>query len=175
MVQEALHAKGLHVVRAALGSINKRCYAAEHDVDLARLENDRAFKETHRMKMVQYHTERNKHDPQWCLSEVLKAATDVSADVLVLSDLRTRADLAFFEAHDEARNLVSVRITASDEARMERGWVPDMAKDQLHTEIELDGLQGWTACVDNSDHSEMGAKVLETWLQNTLVPRILEQ
>ena len=97
--------------------------------------------------MVQYHTSRNELDPTWCLSQVLKSATDQSADVLLLSDLRTLADLEYFQLqsaaafHHEAiaptPNLILVRVNASDDARAARGWQSDDTKDLLPTLMSL--------------------------------------
>jgi len=177
LIQHALETtKGLKVARVALGTINKRCYAEEMGVDLARLQSNRAFKETHRIKMIHYHTQRNKLDPEWCLAELWKSAIASSADVLILSDLRTLADLRFFEKMKKtmkALSLILVRVDATDEARKVRGWEPDVKKDSLPTEVELDALKGWSACVDNSDNSDMGVKKLEHWVHFTALPRIL--
>lgn len=189
MVEEALHCKGMRVCRAALGTINKQCYAAYAGIDLERLQHDRAFKETHRLDMVAFHAERNKRDPEWALSEVLNSARGASADVLLLSDLRTKQDLAYFQAKAAGAasqgamgplsdpvvppsRLVVLRVHAKDEARMERGFAPNEEKDTLHTEVDLDNLVGWTACVDNSDNTERGTRILQHWVQHTVVPRI---
>jgi hypothetical protein len=44
LLEVALAAEGLRVVRTALGSVNKRCYAAQAGIDPIRLETDREFK-----------------------------------------------------------------------------------------------------------------------------------
>ena len=128
--------------------------------------------------MVQYHASRNELDPTWCLSQVLKSATDQSADVLLLSDLRTLADLEYFQLQSAAAfhrgdSSNSEPYSASDDARAARGWQSDDTKDLLPTEVELDSFTGWTMCVDNSDNSELGAGMLNHWVQMTGVPRIL--
>lgn len=176
MLQEALSEKGLSVSRVALGSINKQAYANATGVDLSRLLTDRQFKEMHRSRMVEFHAQKNTDDPEWCLAQVWKAATEAEADVLLLSDLRTNADLDFFRRKARmhgAAHLTLVRVDASDDARIARGWVPDCYKDARHTEVELDTLAGWSACVDNSDNSEVGHQALLQWISHTALPRIL--
>ena len=122
--------------------------------------------------MIEYHAHRNQQNPHWCLDEILNTATATSADVLLLSDLRTHADLKYFRQKSD-RELTLVRVDASDEAKMMRGWVPDPNKDKMHTEVELDDFNGWTMCVDNSDNTDLGASMLNQWLNMTAVPRIL--
>merc|ERR1719409_1407003 len=127
--------------------------------------------------MVEYHMARNKVDPDWCGEEVFKMATGNGADVLLLSDFRTRADVEFFKKKAAegacSPHLVTLRVHASETARMERGWEADNKKDMLHTEVDLDDFVGWTACVDNSDNTETGARVLHKWVQHTVLARIL--
>lgn len=64
------------------------------------------------------------------------------------------------------------RIDATHDARRSRGWVPDGAKDNMHTETDLDHLKVWSACLDNSDDTEAGAMVVEEWIKRTALPRI---
>merc|ERR1719277_1710686 len=135
--------RGLRVARTALGSINKRVYAAEVGVDATRLEPDRDFKEEHRLAMVEHHRLRNKEDPEWCLKEVWQQAEAAQADILLVTDFRTRADHRFFSQRCSARKLVLFRVEACDTARRQRGWLPDAAKDTLYTETDLDGFVGW--------------------------------
>jgi len=161
----------LRVTRCAISDLNKAAYAKEAGVELERLRNDREFKESHRLAMIEYHKQRNQQDPEWCLSQVMAKAIDEEADVLLVSDLRTHEDLVYFQR--QAPQLVILRVDACDEARRVRGWSPDARKDTLHTETDLDTYQGWSACVDNSDNSALYTASLAHWVTNTAVPRIL--
>lgn len=170
LLYESLMAKGISVHRTALGRINKRSYAASVGIDPMDLENDREFKESHRLAMIAHHGARNAEDPEWCLRIVKANAKQANAEVLLLSDLRTRQDLDWFK--QQPGEVVLLRITASDEARKSRGWKPCSKKDSLHTEIELDSFFDWTACWDNSDSSTESTQLLHEWIEYTVIPRI---
>lgn len=172
-----LIAKGISVYRTALGHINKRSYAASIGIDAMRLENDREFKESHRIAMIAHHTARNAQDPERCLKEVKSNAKQANAEVLLLSDIRTLQDLHWFK--QQPGEVVLLRITASDETRKSRGWNPCPKKDSLHTETELDSFFNWTACWDNSDFSaestqllHESTQLLHEWIEYTVIPRI---
>merc|ERR1719416_254662 len=124
--------------------------------------------------MVEHHRRRNAEDPDWCLKEIWREAEESQADVLLITDFRTRADLRFFAARCRAPAggaLACLRIEASSEARSERGWTPDIRKDTLYTETELDDFRGWTAGFDNSAAGTSG--LAAEWVEHTAVPRIL--
>ncbi len=170
LIYNSLTAKGISVHRTALGHINKRSYAASMGIDAIRLENDREFKESHRIAMVAHHTARNAQDPEGCLKEVKFNAIQANAEVLLLSDIRTLQDLHWFK--QQPGEVVLLRITASDETRKSRGWNPCPRKDSLHTETELDSFFNWTACWDNSDFSPESTQLLHKWIEYTVIPRI---
>ncbi|HEY9612676.1 2OG-Fe(II) oxygenase [Allocoleopsis sp.] len=170
LLYDSLIAKGISVYRTALGHINKRSYAASIGIDAMRLENDREFKESHRLAMIAHHTARNAQDPEWCLKEVISNAKQANAEVLLLSDIRTLQDLHWFKR--QPGEVVLLRITASDETRKLRGWYPCPKKDSLHTETELDSFLNWTACWDNSDFSKESTQLLHEWIEYTVIPRI---
>jgi len=168
----ALQANGFRVARCAVGSINKQAYAAKLGIDAAMLEADREFKEAHRVAMVEHHEARNAEDPEWCLKEVWQQADDASADVLLLTDFRTRQDHQWFlEKIGAEGHLVPLRIEASDAARSKRGWQSDLVKDGLYSEIDLDAFMGWSACLDNSSDGSLG--LVDEWITHTVMPRIL--
>jgi len=171
-VAAALRSTGARVHVASLGAINKRAYAARTGVDLERLTTDRAFKEEHRLALVRHHSERNRAEPGWCTSAVLTAARDAGADALLLTDLRTRADLQWFLGLGTAAPTL-LRVDATDASRHARGSPADPLRDGLPTEIELDRFTGWTACFDNSDDSPAGARLLDEWIHLTVLPRFL--
>lgn len=174
ILQPALEAKGLSVQRCAVGAINKKAYAAWVGIDAARLEEDREFKESHRIAMVQHHKARNARDPEWCLKELWRQADEACADVLLLTDFRTHEDYQWFLEKSSSRDkLVLLRIEASNEARLSRGWIPDPAKDMLYSETDLDIFSGWDACFDNS--SDGSSEVVSEWITNTAVPRVLSR
>jgi len=167
-INRALIEQGFTVHRTALGNINKQLYAESANIDVDRLMNDREFKESHRVDMIKHHTQRNQVDPEWCLKQVINDARNF--DVLLLSDIRTTADLQWFQNQNTA--LALLRINISDITRKQLGWEPCPVKDSLHTETELDMYHDWTACWDNSDVTEEGKTLLDEWIKLTVLPRI---
>ncbi|XP_066910277.1 uncharacterized protein [Clytia hemisphaerica] len=168
-INVALQQANLNVHRAALGNINKELYAESVGIDVNRLLTDRAFKERHRIAMIQHHANKNEEDPEWCVKEVMSKAE--TSDILLLSDLRTLENLAWFQKQGIPTALI--RINASDEARRKRGWEACDVKDNLKTEVDLDEFTGWTAFWDNSDGTDAGHQVLNEWIEHTVVPRVL--
>jgi len=110
-------------------------------------------------------------DPEWRLKEVWQRAEAAQADVLLVTDLHTHAELGFFSQRCPGHSLALFRVEASDSARCQRGWIPDVAKDALHSDADLDRFAGWTACFDNS--FDGGAGLAEEWVERTALPRIL--
>merc|ERR1719326_2548334 len=111
--------------------------------------------------MVQHHQARNQEDPDWCLKEVWRQADDASA-VVLLTDLRTRADIQWFARKCGGRDgLVLLRVEAGGEARRLRGWQPDRVKDELYSETDLDTFDDWDACFDNS--ADVSAGLAQEW------------
>ena len=165
----AFSSHGFTVYRSALGNVNKKLYAEKFGIEVERLFNDRDFKETHRAAMIEHHKQLNAADPEWCLMTVLEAAS--GSDIMILSDLRTSKDLNWFK--NQEIPVMLLRITASNDARKDRGWVPCPLKDALFTETDLDSYNNWTACWDNSDNSGNGKLLLQTWIEFTVLPRMV--
>jgi len=170
ILHRQLQRLGLIVEMCALGSVNKRVYAAKVGINAQRLQTDRAFKETHRIAMVEHHRNRNLEDPDWCLNEVWQQSEDADSDILMLTDFRTLADHRWFAKRCSSKQLLFFRVEASDEARAHRGWTPDPEKDGLYSETDLDTFSGWSACFDNSNDDASG--LLDEWVAYTAVPRI---
>jgi len=171
---EELEAAGVSVHRVALGSVNKRAYAERMGIDAQRLMNDRAFKEEHRIAMVQHHTDRNAEDPSWCLKAVFDESVLSGKKVMLLTDLRTQEDLKWLlhSAADVRGSVHLLRVDASDEARSARGWDKHPVKDSLSTETDFDSFTAWTAIFDNSDQSTGGEAFAREWVRNTVMMRL---
>jgi len=173
-IQRALEKLHWRVHRTSLGILNKQAYAKEHNIDVNRLEKDRKFKEEHRQAMIMHHTKLDDLDPEWAVKSVLHAAVDEKADILLVSDIRRLKDLEWFQKNSPTAPIL-LRIDADDVARLERGWDPNPAKDQLLTEVELDDYQAWTSLFDNSCITEDSGKKVEEWIQSSVVlPLVLD-
>lgn len=122
----------------------KKAYADEHGLDYAKLLDASAYKEKHRKSMIAWGEARRNADAGFFGRLVLAGAT---RPVLIVSDARRATDLAFF--HKSAPRVVAVRVTASDEARADRGWKFAAGVDDAESECGLDGHAPWDVVIDN--------------------------
>ncbi len=111
--------------------------------------------------------EMDKQDPDWAIKLVKKDAEENNANMLIVSDLRLEKDV--LRLKELYPNLQVLRIDASEEARLARGFIPDEEKDTLITETDLDDYDGFDARFDNSGLLE----VIDEWLIGTVLPRCL--
>lgn len=66
-----------------------------------------------------------------------------------MADLRRITDLKFF--HDNYSGLVtSVRISASQETRVQRGFIPTPGIDDAESECGLDCVTDWDVVINNN-------------------------
>lgn len=160
LLQCALEARGLCVASKSSASKDAAC-----------LDTDREHKEEHSSAIDKHHWARDVEDPEQCLREVWQQAAAAQADVLLVTDFRTRADYRFFAQQCEAHSLFLLRVEASEGARQQRGWAPGAERDTFYSETDLDSFVGWTACFDNS--SDEAAGLAEEWISHTVLPRLL--
>ncbi|KAG7173852.1 phosphomevalonate kinase-like [Homarus americanus] len=64
--------------------------------------------------------------------------------------MRRQSDLSWFKQH-YGECLYTVRITASEEVRKQRGWVFTPGIDDAESECDLDNMTDWDQEVDNSN------------------------
>nr|XP_053634589.1 phosphomevalonate kinase-like isoform X2 [Cherax quadricarinatus] len=62
--------------------------------------------------------------------------------IWIVSDMRRQSDLAWFQQHYD--NIIyTVRITASEAARKQRGWTFTSGVDDAESECDLDNITDW--------------------------------
>jgi phosphomevalonate kinase len=139
LMVEAAQRRGIALATYAFAAECKRMFAARHpEVDLARLLDDRDYKEAWRPQLTQFTVESLAEDPLVFVREVMKRIDGPS----LITDLRLRLEL------DHLKPYV-LRITRSDANRTAAGWRYDAAKDTHHTETELDDPALWDEQVPN--------------------------
>mmetsp|Transcript_50752 Transcript_50752/g.64999 ORF Transcript_50752/g.64999 Transcript_50752/m.64999 type:complete len:180 (-) Transcript_50752:196-735(-) len=171
--------KGLKAYKTSLGDINKYEYAKEMNLDYHRLLNDREYKEQYRIDMIHKHTQKDLVDPLWCIKTVLSQRQAQESDYVIICDIRKLKDLNAILYNKKLNYLrtctiATLRIQASEKARIKRGWKYDIIKDTLPTENDLDYYSDWTAVIDNSDLNEKrGTSMIQSWISNTVLPRTI--
>lgn len=162
---EILNQNGIRAHKTSLGMFNKKLYAKKKGIDFQRLSTDRGFKEARRFSLVNHHMEMDKQDPEWAIKLVKKEAEEKNPNVLIVSDLRLKKDVARLK--EIYPDLQVIRIDASNEARLARGFMPDEEKDRLITETDMDDYNEFDARFDNSGE----IKAIDEWLNGTVLPR----
>ncbi len=169
LLVEAAGRQGITLSTYAFAGESKRMFAAARpEVELARLLDDRAYKETWRPQLTAFTVESLAADPLVFVRAVMRR---IQAPALI-TDLRLRHELAHLCTVCEPQ---VVRITRNDEHRAASGWAFDPTKDTHHTETELDDPSLWNEVVHN-DGSEAALAVhadalLSRWLARSDAPR----
>ena len=149
---EALARKhGVEIEQYAFANESKRMFVAAQrergvEIDLARLSDDRAYKETWRPELTSFTVAAIADDP---LVFVRGVARRIEAEphAAVITDLRLRLEVDCLQSNFD---LIAVRLERNDERRAASGWTYDESKDQHHTETELDDYTKWTSTVSNN-------------------------
>ena len=162
--------QGVDVEHYAFANESKRMFVAAQrargeDIDLARLSDDRAYKETWRPHLTRFTVSSIADDPLVFVREV---ARRIEADQrpAIVTDLRLRLEVEWLEANFD---LMTVRLVRSDEQREASGWTRDESKDGHHTETELDDYAKWTEEVSNdgtpADLKERAQAIVSSFLR----------
>ena len=78
-----------------------------------------------------------------------------------MPDLRRTTDLAFFTDNFK-KKLITVRINASLEARVQRGFVFAPGIDDAESECGLDGIHDWDFIINNDGDNMALDKCIDT-------------
>ena len=85
-------------------------------------------------------------------------------NVWIVPDLRRTTDLAFFRNH--YKNIITVRINASLEVRVQRGFVFTSGIDDEESECGLDDIYDWDLIINNDCDSLSLDKCIDTLVQS---------
>lgn len=153
----------LAILRIA-GPIKKE-FARNNKLDFTRLLDSTDYKENFRLAMVEW-SERYREKEGWnCfLKQTIKEQKAKDKLVWILNDARRPCDLEYFETDPAFANtkVIKLRIEASEEARMSRGWKFVEGIDDQDTECGLDFYEEWTHVIENdfNDQREILVRAL---------------
>ncbi len=147
----------LRVVRMA--DDTKRQFIASAGLPSDCLEN-RAMKEKLRPQLSKFAEDAMRTDPARFFAPVQDAVRQTTnvVEVVLVPDLRLRAQASALAAAVDPSCLITVRIEASPEARSARGFVPS-ANDTSLFETDLDDKTDWTTVFQN-DGDDLAALAL---------------
>ncbi len=156
---QAAAKRGLTIATYAFADESKRMFAAANpDISLPRLLDDREYKEAIRPRLTQFTVDALAADPLVFVREVMRRI-DQASELPVITDLRLRPEL------DHLRSCCDpyvVRLARSDEHRAASGWSYDAAKDTHRTETELDDPALWNEVIPNDGtEAELAARADE--------------
>lgn len=160
----AASARGTELATYAFAAESKRLFAARAHLDLPRLLSDRDYKEAHRPALTEFTVAALAADPQ----VFVRAVSDriaIDPRPALITDLRLQLEIEFLRPRFA---LTIVRLVRSDAARAQSGWRFEAARDEHHTETELDDPALWNVVVDNNG-PEIGlaaraSAILDTFL-----------
>lgn len=107
------------------------CTMQEHGLDYKRLLDSSSYKEQYRVEMMKWGEEVRSKDPGYFCQLAVQKATK---PVWIICDARRLTDMEFFSSYD----MLSVRVSASDEVRRSRGWQFVASVDDGESECGLD-------------------------------------
>ena len=128
----------------------KQCYAENHGLDFQKLLDASDYKEKHRKDMIAWSEKiRNKDPSYFCL----KAIDYYKADqypIWIISDCRRKTDFQFFDSKFTDDITMKIRIWASEEVRVKRGFSFQGGVDDAESECGLDDHENFDFIVENN-------------------------
>lgn len=142
----------MHLAILRIAGPIKKEFARNNKLDFGRLLDSSDYKENFRIGMVEW-SERYREKEGWnCfLKQAIKEQKAKDKAIWILNDARRPCDLDYFE-NDPAfaeTTIIKLRIEASEEARMSRGWKFVQGIDDRDTECGLDYYDDWTHVIEN--------------------------
>ena len=116
----------------------KQCYAENHGLDYARLLDASDYKEKYRKDMISWSEKIRHEDPAYFCLKAIDKYNGKDFPIWIISDCRRTTDFQFFESNYPKEICKRVRICASEEVRMSRGFVFQSGVDDAESECGLD-------------------------------------
>ena len=106
----------------------------DHQLEMERLMDSSPYKEKYRRDMIEWSETLRDQDPGYFCR---LAISEADCNVWLVCDARRKSDMEFFE-HNFGNCLLTVRIEASKDVRMARGWIFQPEIDNSPSECGLD-------------------------------------
>ncbi|KAA0197221.1 hypothetical protein HAZT_HAZT002550 [Hyalella azteca] len=137
----------------------KHEYASQHGLDYTELLTASQYKEQHRHDMIKWGEQVRARDPSYFIIRAVHLAKGESFPVWIVSDMRRRSDLQYFRTN-YPNECVTVRVSASPDARVNRGWKFTKGVDDAASECDLDDVCAWDHDIDTSHGDEATTSAL---------------
>lgn len=129
----------------------KSHYAKVNNLDLVELMSANKYKEEHRKQMIIWSDQMRNQDPSYfCRAACSEIAPK---PIWIVSDIRRKTDIAWFKTTygDQIR---TVRMFATEQARVSRGFTFTVGVDDVSSECDLDDFTEWDLCISNNNKEE---------------------
>ncbi|XP_063707405.1 phosphomevalonate kinase [Culicoides brevitarsis] len=136
----------------------KTAWAEKLNLDIKELLSDGPYKEQYRKEMIIWSDEIRKKDPGFFCREAMKKA---AAEMIVVSDIRRKTDIKWFQETFGKEKLKCIRIYADDAVREARGWKFEPGVDDVESECDLDDFFLWDMMCDNGDVTQTNTVVTQ--------------
>lgn len=121
------------------------------NLDIKELLSDGPYKEKFRKDMIEWSDAVRKEDPGFFCREAMKKA---EMEMIIVSDVRRKTDIKWFQATYGRERLKCIRIYADESVRQGRGWTFEQGVDDIQSECDLDDYFLWDMMCDNGDVSQ---------------------
>ncbi|CAL4122726.1 unnamed protein product, partial [Meganyctiphanes norvegica] len=148
LLHNRLRNSGQCVTIRISGPIKKQ-YAADHNLDYEKLLTASDYKEQHRLPMITWSEAKRAQDAGYFIRAAIEMYNGESYPIWIVSDMRRRSDLKWFKDNFN-KAVYTIRITATEQARRQRGWIFTHGVDDAASECDLDNVTDWDQTVDNS-------------------------
>ncbi|XP_059486984.1 phosphomevalonate kinase [Neocloeon triangulifer] len=148
----------------------KKHWAELHNLDLDQLLDATAYKEQHRLAMIEWSEKERARDYGIFCRSAAENAKGLNKPVWIVSDARRKSDLKWF-GENYGDIVRTVRVFADDQIRMKRGWKFTAGVDDVASECDLDDVTDWSWQVYNNGSSEDITNFLadlEAWIKRSL-------
>ncbi|XP_069944620.1 phosphomevalonate kinase isoform X3 [Cherax quadricarinatus] len=140
MLQQRLDETQSKIIRLS-GPI-KRQFATDNGLDYSHLLTASDYKEKYRLDMIAWSEAKRTQDTGFFIRAAIDMYEGSKYPIWIVSDMRRQSDLAWFPQHYD--NIIyTVRITASEAARKQRGWTFTSGVDDAESECDLDNITDW--------------------------------
>lgn len=130
----------------------KRHWADSKGLNLSELLGDGAYKERYRKEMIEWSDARRQEDyGVFCRA----ACTTIDRGICIVSDIRRKTDVRYFQDTYGPERIRTVRIEASEAIRTERGWQFQSGIDDVQSECDLDNYGSWDLVLENENSNDV--------------------
>eukprot|EP01084_Bolivina_argentea_P109357 195473_1 len=173
-IQRKLNDYSISYKRFNHGDQMKRIYCESSGANLNLMLTNRIYKEKHRNAMTKLYQQISSNDNNkfiFCQSiynQIINKCHKKECQVIIIGDFRRIHEEQFYLKHFDSNKVLTIRINALDQTRMNRGWIFNEKKDLNITECELDNKSDWNFVFEN-DGNEMDVM---QWIDDLLMPVI---